>query len=89
MVTTWIDTARKINDEHQAYQVDVNSPTHEICGDACSKQVKTKGRCGVILDGFTASMLVQIYDALNDKNKAKFDALPLLKAVSVGWGLTK
>lgn len=42
---------------------------------------------GVLLDGFTASMLVQIHDALNEKNRAVFDGLPITKAVTVGWKL--
>jgi hypothetical protein len=42
----------------------------------------------VLLDGFTASMLVQVYDALGTVNKIKFDNYPLTKAVNVGWKLT-
>lgn len=44
---------------------------------------------GVLLDSFTASMLVQIHDALNEANRAKFDGLSITKAVSVGWKLAK
>lgn len=43
---------------------------------------------GKMVDGFTASMLVQIYDALGDENKQKFSNLPLMKMVDVGWKLT-
>jgi hypothetical protein len=44
---------------------------------------------GLLVDGFTASMLVQVHDALSDANKAKFLALPLRKMVSVGWKCVK
>jgi hypothetical protein len=42
---------------------------------------------GLLMDLFTASMLVQIHDALNKTNRAEFLALPLRKMVSVGWKL--
>ena len=44
---------------------------------------------GHLVDGVTASMLVQIHDALNEENRAKFLALPLAKMVAVGWKLVK
>lgn len=42
---------------------------------------------GEQLDQYTASMIVQIYDALNDENKAKFGNLPLARMVDIGWKL--
>lgn len=42
---------------------------------------------GLLVDGFTASMLVQVHDALNEENRAKFLALPLIKMVKLGWKL--
>jgi hypothetical protein len=42
---------------------------------------------GMFVDTFTASMMVQIHDALNEKNRAAFAALPLEKAVPLGWKL--
>jgi hypothetical protein len=51
--------------------------------------VTDNGQGGVVLDAFTASMLVQIYDALSPANQAKFGALPLMKAVDMGWKLVK
>jgi hypothetical protein len=44
---------------------------------------------GLMLDGFTASMLVQVHDKLNEENRAKFLSLPLRKMVDVGWGVVK
>lgn len=42
---------------------------------------------GLMVDAFTAGMLVQIYDALNEENQAKFLGLPLRRMVDVGWKL--
>lgn len=44
---------------------------------------------GVFLDATTASMLVKIHDALNEKNRVMFVALPMCKMVAVGWKLVK
>jgi hypothetical protein len=53
-------------------------------------ETSTAGRVGgTYLDLFTASMLVQIHDALNAENSAKFAAMPILRAVHVGWTLTR
>lgn len=43
---------------------------------------------GVILDRFTASMLVGIHDNLSEANAARFAAMPLDRAVDFGWKLT-
>jgi hypothetical protein len=42
---------------------------------------------GQLLDITTAHMLITVYEALNEVNREKFAALPLLRAVSVGWKL--
>ena len=39
----------------------------------------------VLVDSFTASAVVQVYDALNETNKAKFATLDLLRMVDVTW----
>lgn len=44
---------------------------------------------GVMVDGFTASVVVQVYDALNDANRAKFSALSAKKMALVALKLTK
>ena len=44
---------------------------------------------GVMVDGFTASLVVKIYDALGDSNKKTFGSLPLTKMVDVAWKLQK
>jgi hypothetical protein len=40
---------------------------------------------GALLDGMTANLLVTIYEALSDTNKAKFDTIPLTKLVNFAW----
>ena len=42
---------------------------------------------GMLLDHFTASAVTQVYDALNDDNKAKLDAMSPEKAASVCFKL--
>jgi len=44
---------------------------------------------GMMLDTFTASAIVKVYDAVNDANKKKLDSLKLPKLVSVVWKLLK
>jgi len=41
----------------------------------------------VYLDTFTASAVKQVYDQLNDQNKAKFTSLTLTKMIDVTWKL--
>ncbi|MEV5068903.1 hypothetical protein MRBLMI12_000459 [Microbacterium sp. LMI12-1-1.1] len=36
---------------------------------------------GVLLDTFTASVVVAVFEAMNDTNRARFDSLPLVKLV--------
>ena len=42
---------------------------------------------GVLVDLFSASTITQIYDALNDVNKAKFAALPVPRMAQVAFQL--
>lgn len=41
---------------------------------------------GALLDTFTASALVRLYEALSPKNQARFDTIPLHKLVSLAFG---
>ena len=41
----------------------------------------------VMLDAYTASMVVAIYEALGDKNKKNFLSTEPLKAIELGWKL--
>jgi hypothetical protein len=53
-----------------------------------AQRIRVDGR-KVYVDLFTASMLVQVYDALNAENREKFIGLPFMKMVGVGWALVK
>lgn len=44
---------------------------------------------GTMIDLFTASTVVQVYDALNEANRAKFAALPAGRMALVAFKLTK
>jgi hypothetical protein len=44
---------------------------------------------GVMIDLFSASAIVKVYDALNDTNKEKFKNLPVAKMASVAMKLLK
>lgn len=82
----WIDQARAIVENKQFRTVtdegeQVDTPWR---GDTIDPNYKGPG---IILDGTTASMLVQIYDALGPANRAKFDAMSLTQAVDFGWKL--
>ncbi len=80
----WIDQARAV--------LDGGFKTVTDSGDETKQTWKSNGELGasnggMVLDAFTASMLVQIHDALGPANQAKFAAMPLTKAVEVGWKL--
>ena len=49
------------------------------------KQAQYDDSLSVLLDLTTASMLVEVHDALNEKNREKFASFTLLKAVEIGW----
>ena len=44
---------------------------------------------GMMLDTFTASAIIKVYDAVNDSNKKKLDSLKLPKLVNIVWKLLK
>lgn len=44
---------------------------------------------GHVVDLFTASAIVKIYDAVNDENKAKLKALPVARIASIAFQLLK
>jgi hypothetical protein len=44
---------------------------------------------GKMVDLWTASHVVQVYDALNPENQKKLESLPLLKMVDMVWKLVK
>lgn len=75
---SWINAAREVYAHHQyAY---VNDK-----GEECKK----KDEGAILLDAFTASMLVKIYDNLGEANQAKFSQMGLRQAVEIGWKVIK
>ena len=43
----------------------------------------------VLIDGYSASIVIQVYDALNDANKEKLLSFPVAKVVTVVFNLIK
>lgn len=87
---SWLDTARRIVERHQFEVV------HPVTGDPVESKweegdegdtlVAVDGE-GVLLDAFTASLMVQVHDALGPDNQARFVAMPLSKAVPFTYKL--
>ena len=79
----WIDQARAVVENKGYRTVDPTS------GEQTQERWRGDNLVGdgVVLDITTANMLVQVYDALSPENQAKFDAMPLTKAVDVAWSL--
>lgn len=47
---------------------------------------------GVLMDAFTASAVVQVYDALNDENKARIEKVmgeDIVAATNIVWKVVK
>lgn len=49
------------------------------------KDYEGNKRGWTVLDGFTASMFVQVWAQLNDANRAKLAKLPALQAINICW----
>lgn len=95
---TWIEAARRIVERKGAEvkmpddsfrsmnEFDFSDEAEEQYGGAFPGSKRNFPPDGaVLLDMFTASMLVQVHDALSPGHQVKFASLPLEKAVSVGW----
>ncbi len=74
-------TSKELNTE-EVQDSQVIAKMRDIVDKNQAKKIK-----GVLVDRFTASMVVQIYDALNDSNKKGYGNMPLPKMVDVGWKL--
>lgn len=44
---------------------------------------------GTMIDGYSASAILKVYDNLNDENKARFASLPAGKMGEVAWKVLK
>ena len=56
----------------------------DIVDNKQAKKIK-----GTMVDLFTASAVVQIYDKVNDSNKSKMEKLPLPKLVDLAYKIMK
>lgn len=56
------------------------------CRDIVARQQYAKIN-GHMVDLFSASAIVKVYDAVNDANKAKFKALPVARMAAVAFKL--
>lgn len=80
-----IEVCRKIVTEHQCHVI-----RHRGGTEYDAKPWGTGNHKGwVIVDAFTASAIVQVYDALNNDNKVKFFALPIDKMAKVAFKLCR
>lgn len=74
---SWIETARRIVANHQ----------YETVHTETGEPVPEKDPHAVLLDATSAHLMVQMYDALNETNRERFAAMPLVKAVDFAWKL--
>ena len=44
---------------------------------------------GVLVDATTANCIINVHDALNDTNRAKLSAMPIVRMARVCWKLVK
>lgn len=62
-------------------------------GEAIKYQFKdwcgNKTNRWTLLDAQTAHVINTVYNAVNEENRAKFDRLPLEKAIAVAWKMVR
>lgn len=89
----WIEAARWAVKNSQFVTV------HPITGERVdtpksvyntSEDHEEKGKTkGVILDAYSASVMVQVYDALKPEVQEKFEKVPVAKAQKIAFGVLK
>lgn len=72
---SWLDSARRIVERHQYEVLDPET------GDPVPEDE------GIMLDAFSASIMVQIHDGLSEENRAKYAAMPLPRAHNVAMNI--
>ncbi len=85
---TLLDCARVVKQSHQAIRVRP-SPEQDEGGPVRYQVRATGGRGFTVLDAVTAGAIVAVCERINDANKAKLLALPLVKAVAIVWKCVK
>ncbi len=73
----WIDAARWVYEHKTARRLDRKTGV----------LVPENQRGGILLDLFSASVLVQVYDALNEENRKKLHSLSITRAVKVAFSM--
>lgn len=93
----WLESAKIIVEEKSAKRLDPN--TGEILGSITDidyptelEEVeelynKNQEDHGVILDYFSAQIMLQVYDVLSDENKESFKSMNLLRAHDIAFEL--
>lgn len=91
---TWLDTARRIVERHQYEVVDPETGEsveyvwkYNDTGWEPIEEIVPKVKGGVLFDATSANLMVQIHDHLNETNRARFAAMPLLKAQDMAMKL--
>ncbi len=91
---SWYDHVKKIVETRSCGYIDARTneevPEEDVSyGEEWEEDYveRTDNDNAVLLDAFTASMLLSIADALTEKNQKNFTELPIEKAVRVGWKL--
>lgn len=72
------------NEEAELFAESIIDDMRDIVDNKQAKKIK-----GTMVDLFTASAVVQIYDKVNDSNKSKMEKLPLPKLVDLAYKIMK
>lgn len=83
---TAIDAARIVYTQHQVHLM---RPKKNAPGYDLKEAFSGKKKGWFYLDGFTASAICKVYDAVNDANKAKLEKLPVEKLARICFSVIK
>lgn len=81
-----IESARQVMASHTAAMVD--AATGDYLGDAGDAYCRAKPGM-ILLDAFTASAIVAVYDAISPENRVKLSKMDVTSAVAVVWKVIK
>ena len=74
------------NDYDISCDMDIYTEVNEDMEDIAKRDfMKKKGKGWVIIDAFTASAVVQVYDKLNETQQAKFKTFRMDTIVNFTW----
>ena len=84
------ELVRQVMSEEEANEPEVIQSLRRIVDNKQYEKVKDPvSKKKMVVDLFTASAVVKVYDSVNDTNKAKLVTLPLPKLVQLVWKLIK